>query len=118
MSFPATYNIQYYKGDFYQFVVRPKLSTGDPFPISDTTHNAYFRISTTRGGSLNQTKTASAVIEDGNIIATIEPSDGLGVGATSYFYDVSIQGKSPNANQIYTVLTGTISVTLDITGAI
>jgi len=118
MSFPATYNIQYYKGDFYQFVIRPKLSTGEPFPISSATHNSFFRISTTRGGTLNQTISGLSVIENGNVVATIEPSDQLGGSATSYFYDVSVQGKSPNANQIYTLLTGTITVTKDITGSI
>lgn len=117
MSFPGTFNIRYYKGDLYQFTIRPKQSTGDPFPISSTTHDAYFYISTQRGGNLNQTTVASATIEGGNVVATIFPSVGNTLTANvPYFYDVSVQGKGSNANQIYTLVTGTLSVTFDITG--
>lgn len=119
MSFPAIYNIQYYKGDVYQFVIRPKQANGDPFPISDSTHNAFFRISTSRGGPIANTRNAQAVIENGNIIATIVPSLGSALSATTpYFYDVSVQGKPPNSDQIYTLLTGTLTVTQDITGSV
>lgn len=114
MSFPATYNINYYKGDLYQFVIRPKNSAGDPFPISSSTHDAYFRVSTSRGGSAGDTNELSATIVDGNITVTIQPSDSLGSSATSYLYDVSVQKKT-DAQEIYTLLTGTISVTKDIT---
>jgi hypothetical protein len=117
LSFPGTFNIRYYKGDLYQFTIRPKQSTGAPFPISSTTHNAYFYISPQRGGPLGQTIVGSAVIEGGNVVATIVPSIGNTLTATTpYFYDVSIQGKPPNNNQIYTLVTGTLSVTSDITG--
>lgn len=114
MSFPATYNISYYKGDLYQFVIRPKTSAGDPFPISDTTHDAYFRVSTSRGGNSGDTFSLTAEIVDGNVVATINPSDSLGIDAVSYFYDVSVQKKT-DAEEIYTLLTGSISVTKDIT---
>lgn len=115
MSFPATFNIRYYKGDFYQFVIRPKTSTGDPFPISDTTHDAFFYISTSRGGNSVNTKTALAEITDGNVVATIVPSLGNQLGSpTTWYYDVSIRKKT-NTNELYTVVTGTISVTSDIT---
>jgi hypothetical protein len=114
MSFPATYNINYYKGDNYQFVIRPKTSAGDPFPISSTTHNTYFRISTSRGGSAEDTEQLTSNIVDGNVVATIQPSDNVGQSSTSYFYDISVQKKS-DAEEVYTLLTGTISVTKDIT---
>lgn len=117
MSFPATYNIRYYKGDLYQFLIRPKTGTGEPFPISDSTHDAFFYISTQRGGSAVNTVVASASIVEGNVLATIQPSVGNSLnGNTQYFYDVSVRGKSPNNNQVYTLITGTLSVTLDITG--
>jgi hypothetical protein len=117
MSFPATFNIQYYKGDIYQFVIRPKQSNGDPFPIDDTTHNAFFRIAPSRGGSIGNTRTASAIIEEGNIVATILPSVGNALTATTpYFYDISVQGKPPNSDQVYTIVTGSLTVTQDITG--
>lgn len=115
MSFPATFNIRYYKGDFYQFVVRPKTSTGSPFPISDTTHNAYFYISDARGGSSSATIQASAEIDGTNVVATILPTVGNQLEqSTTYFYDVSIE-KKEDTNELYTLLTGTISVTADIT---
>jgi hypothetical protein len=114
ISFPATYAIRYYEGDLYQFVIRPKDSAGDPFPISAATHDAYFFASTARGGSASATVELSATIVDGNVVATIEPSDNLGVSATSYIYDVSVKNKTNN-QEIYTLLTGTISITRDVT---
>ena len=114
MSFPATFNISYYKGDKYEFIIRPKDSAGNPFPISDTTHTAYFYISTARGANASLTKAGVAAINGTNIIATITPSTGRQLAAgTTYFYDVSVQ---KDAGEIYTLLTGTISVTGDITG--
>ena len=115
MSFPASFNIRYYKGDFYQFVIRPKDSAGEPFPISDTTHEAFFYISTSRGGNSVNTRVALAEITDGNVVATIVPSLGNQLGSSgTWFYDVSIR-KITNTNEIYTLVTGTISVTADIT---
>lgn len=114
MSFPASYNINYYKGDLYQFSIRPKDSAGEPFPISSSTHDAFFRVSTSRGGNAENTESLTATIVDGNVMATIQPSDGLGSTATSYLYDVSVQ-KKIDAQEVYTLLTGTISVTKDIT---
>lgn len=114
MSFPANFNIRYYKGDLYQFIVRPKNSSGDPFPISDLTHNAFFYISSSRGGPPQNTIVASATINNGNILATIFPSTGNQLQSnTQYFYDVSVSKKT-DSNEIYTLLTGTISITADI----
>jgi hypothetical protein len=115
MSFPANFNIRYYKGDLYQFVIRPKTSAGDPFPISDSTHTANFYISTSRGGASENTIEGSATIVAGNISATIFPSVGNQLSAnTQYFYDVSVV-KNSDPNELYTLLTGTISITADIT---
>ena len=115
MSFPATYNIRYYKGDLYQFVIRPKTSAGDIYPIDDETYSSFFRISTQRGGISGNTLTANTSIGDNAVTCELRPSTGniLTPGVT-YFYDVSIQDKT-NSNIIYTLLTGTISVTGDIT---
>jgi hypothetical protein len=115
LSFPATFNISYYKGDLYQFVVRPKTSTGSPFPISTETHNVYFYISPQRGGPAINTISAAAIIEDGNIKATIFPSIGNQLNPTvTYSYDISIEKKT-DTNELFTLLTGRISVTADIT---
>lgn len=115
MSFPATYNIRYYKGDLYQFVIRPKTSSGDIYPIDDTTYYAYFRISTQRNGSSTNTVSANTSISDNVISCELRPSIGNSLTpGTTYYYDVSIEDKS-DSNIIYTLLTGTIIVTGDIT---
>jgi hypothetical protein len=115
LSFPATFNVSYYKGDLYQFVVRPKTSTGSPFPISEETHSVYFYISPQRGGPALNTISAAAVIEDGNIKATIFPSIGNQLNPTiTYFYDIAIE-KKIDTNELFTLVTGRISVTADIT---
>lgn len=117
MAFPANYNIQYYQGDIYEFVIRPKTSAGDIFPITSADYDAYFRIDTQRGradgdGGFN----ASAAIESDSIICQITPSVGNDmVSGQTYFYDVSIESKT-DPNIIYTLLTGTISVTEDVGG--
>lgn len=115
MSFPATYNIRYYKGDLYQFVIRPKTSAGDIYPIDSSTYNAFFRISTARNASASATVSANTSIGDNAVTCELRPSTGNSlIPGTTYFYDVSIQNIS-NANIVYTLLTGTISVTGDIT---
>lgn len=115
MSFPATYNIRYYKGDLYQFVIRPKTSAGDIYPIDSGTYNAFFRISTARNISASATISANTSIGDNAVTCELRPSIGNSlVPGTTYYYDVSIQNIS-NPNIVYTLLTGTISVTGDIT---
>lgn len=115
MAFPATYNIKYYKGDLYQFVIRPKTSAGDVYPVDDATYFAYFRISTSRNTSASATISANTSVGTNAITCEIRPSVGNTlVPGTTYYYDVSIQDKE-NANIVYTLLTGTITVTGDIT---
>jgi hypothetical protein len=115
MSFPATYNIRYYKGDLYQFVIRPKTSAGEIFPIDSSTYNAFFRISTARNASASATISGVTSIGDNAITCELRPSTGNTlVPGTTYLYDVSIQDIS-DANIVYTLLTGSISVTGDIT---
>ena len=115
ISFPASYNIRYYKGDLYQFVIRPKTSAGDIYPIDSATYNAFFRISTARNASASATVSGFTSIGDNAVTCELRPSVGNGlVPGTTYYYDVSIQNSS-NANIVYTLLTGTISVTGDIT---
>lgn len=115
MSFPATYNIRYYKGDLYQFVIRPKTSAGAIYPIDNVTYYAYFRISTSKGGAPINTISANTSISDNAVTCELRPSVGNSlVPGTTYFYDVSIEDQS-DSNIVYTLLTGTILVTGDIT---
>lgn len=115
MSFPATYNIRYYKGDLYQFVIRPKTSAGDIYPIDSATYYAYFRISTERNGASGSTISGNTSIGDNAVTCEIRPSVGNSLTpGTTYYYDVSIEDQS-DPNIVYTLLTGTISITGDIT---
>lgn len=115
MSFPATYNIRYYKGDLYQFVIRPKTSAGDIYPIDSATYDAYFRISTARNISASATVSGNTSIGDNAVTCELRPSVGGSLTpGTTYYYDVSIEDKL-DSNIVYTLLTGTITVTGDIT---
>lgn len=117
MAFPATYNIQYYQGDTYQFIIRPKTSAGEIFPVTSTVYDSYFRIDTQRGRTDGLGVEASASIGDNSVTCTITPAVGNSlVAGTTYFYDVSIEDKT-DPNIIYTLLTGTITITADIAGA-
>lgn len=62
MAFPATYNIQYYKGDTYQFVIRPKNSSGAPFVLPSTEYQVNFYIATSRGDTPTQALAGSSTI--------------------------------------------------------
>ena len=62
MAFPASYNIQYYKGDTYQFVIRPKNSSGLPFVLPSSEYEANFYIATSRGDTPTQKLAGSATI--------------------------------------------------------
>jgi hypothetical protein len=115
MSFPGSYNIRYYKGDLYQFVIRPKTTAGEIYPVDSATYYSYFRISTSRDGESIDTEEGSTAISDNAITCEIRPDIGNSlIPGTTYYYDVSIEDKL-NANIVYTLLTGTISVTGDIT---
>lgn len=117
MAFPATYNIQYYQGDTYEFVIRPKTSAGEIFPVTSTVYNSYFRIDTQRGRANGLGVNASAAIGDNSVTCTITPAVGNNLAAgTTYFYDVSIENKT-DPNIVYTLLTGMITVTADVAGA-
>ena len=113
MAFPATFNFNYYRGDTSQIVVRPKSPNGQSFNLSG--YSAAYTIATSRGASATQ-YSSTAVIDELNdlITCTISDSVGRSLEPRTYVYDVQIE----NGIEIYTILTGTIKVTDDITGAI
>jgi hypothetical protein len=114
MAFPATYNIQYYKGDTYQFVVRPKTSAGDIFPITSGTYTPKFYIASQRGGAPGTGIEGEATISDNSITCTITPTIGSSLNSSiTYYYDISIAATG-DPDIVYTLLTGTISITADI----
>lgn len=114
MAFPGTYNFSYYRGDTAEFVVRPKTSNGSAFDLTD--YSADFTIANRRGSTgSQQTAVTSIDILNSTITCTILPSTGRSLNPGTYVYDVQINNGS---NQIFTILTGTITVTDDVTGAV
>ena len=117
MAFPGTYNFSYYRGDTYQFVIRPKNANGSTMSLDAYEGNEIFTIANRRGSTGIQVN-ATAVIDIANdlVTCTIEPTQGRQlVAGTTYVYDVQIDN---GAGVIYTLLTGSITVTDDVSGAV
>lgn len=128
MAFPGTYNFSYYKGDTYEFKLYPKNSDGTAFNLSsfaDTENedNARFFVSTERGlaGVENQVECSAQIVSELGetyILCTITPGQGASMNAgTNYVYDVEIRKTVENTPYILTLVTGTITVTDQVTGA-
>jgi sarcosine oxidase delta subunit len=117
MAFPSTYNFSYYRGDTAQFVIRPKnASDGSSYDL--TGYDAIFTIANVRGTAgvqYSDTEGITAVVNATTdiVTCTITPAGGRLLSPGSYVYDVEID----NGTQIQTLLTGTVTVTDDITGA-
>lgn len=146
MAFPATYDFNYYKGDTFEFRIYPKKNDGTVFDLSqyyvptnfantpddvtDTTapyDSAQFTIANARGSSATQIIKCFARVSDDNtfIQCAIRPGSAEGdslVAGTEYVYDVEVQKPEGAAGSgqykvIQTLLTGTIRVTDQVTGA-
>lgn len=129
MAFPGTYNFDYYRGDTFRFVVSPKDSTGAGFDLSpyvsvSPARDAIFTIASSRGAeptfsitSDGSSDLGAAIDENNNTVTcTITPSGGRELeGGSTYYYDVEIYN---GADLRYTLLTGTITVQDDVTGAV
>jgi hypothetical protein len=118
MAFPGTYNFSYYRGDTNEFVIRPKNSDGSAFDLAG--YSADYIIATARGTSTTSNPitqyTAQGVVDSTNdiVTCTILPGVGVQLAAGTYVYDVQIDS---GASLVYTLLTGTITVTDHIAGA-
>ena len=125
MAFPGTYNFDYYRGDTFVFTITPKTSDGATFSLdSYASAGAIFTIASSRGNSptstinsVDDSASLSAVINTSTdiITCTIKPdARTVLVGGSTYYYDIEIfNGTSLR----YTLLTGAITVTDDVTGA-
>lgn len=115
MAFPATFNISYYEGDSYEFKIYPKNSVGGVFDLSGYT--ASFFIATARGAGATQFECDADIDNDSTVTCEIKPAQGRQlVAGTRYEYDVQVSNST--TGKVYTLLTGTVSVTADITGAV
>lgn len=116
MAFPKKQDLDYYRGDTFDFKVYPKNQDGSEFDLTEF-ETLTFKIANQRGAGATQ-YTGTAVKEtdaEGNYVkCTITPTLGRSLSAGQYFYDVQIT----NSPTIYTLVTGTITVTDDVTGAI
>jgi hypothetical protein len=115
MAFPGTYNFSYYKGDTSEFVIRPKNSDGSSFNLNGYT--AEFFIASARGNNPSFSVEGQAVVSEVNntVTCTILPGVGGTLNAGTYFYDVQI---TSGPSTIFTLVTGNITVTEQVTGAL
>ena len=118
MAFPATYDFNYYRGDTYQFVVRPKNANNSTFPLDAYATGPLFSISNYRGpaktGIDKLTVSCSAEVDTTQdiVTCTITPVSGNKLTAgVPYYYDVQIK---TTAGSVLTLITGTITVTDDV----
>lgn len=118
MAFPATYNFSYYRGDSFEFVIQPKNSDGTAFDLSEyVSASSTFTIASRSGGVDTFVFNGNVVINSSEsyISCSIPATSGANlVQGTSYVYDVQIK----NTNYVYTLLSGSITVTNDISGRI
>ncbi len=112
MAIPATFNIQYYRGDTYEFWINAKDNEGNELDLD--AYTALFTIATERGPSPAFSTTATATIDGSRILCTISPAVGETLTAGPYVYDIQVKSGSTN---VYTYLTGSISVSLDVSEA-
>lgn len=114
MAFPGTHNINYYQGDSFDFSITPKNSDGSMFNLSG--YSSKFFIANKRGAGATQYECVAGIFE-GQVLCIIPPAVGRQLTpGTTYYYDVEITKASTST--VYTILTGTVSVTADVTGAV
>lgn len=105
---PATYDIQYYRGDTYEFYIQPKDIDGMPIDVS--TFTTAFLVATARGPAPSASFTCDSTPMGSTIRCVITAAVGATfVGNTVYVYDV--QTTDPGSGVVRTYLTGNIYVT-------
>lgn len=110
---PATYNLEYYRGDTLTFKINVKDASGAPLDVS--AGSLAFTVATGRGSAppdpgdgFPATVVCSATAIGSQITCTISPANGSSMKAgVPYVYDV----QWTNAGEVHTYLTGNINVT-------
>jgi hypothetical protein len=122
MTYPATHNISYYKGDTYEFNVYPRTSTdsdgdgtNDVFPL--TGYSVDFAIAERRGEllSTDQEPIAGYSVFAPNrthIQCAITPANGEELDPSkTYVYDVTISKTDATTyDKVFTLLSGNLNV--------
>jgi hypothetical protein len=122
MTFPATHNINYYKGDTYEFNVYPRTSTdsdgdgvNDVFPL--TGYSVDFAIAERRGTLLSTEEAPLAgyavfAPNRTHIQCAITPINGADLDPTkTYVYDVTIaKTDATTYDKVFTLLSGNLTV--------
>lgn len=114
MAFPGTYNFSYYRGDTFDFIVRPKDASGNSFSLDG--YRGIITISDIRGPTATVSFEVDLEVNTVDNFVTCSISSGIGRNldpSTSWVYDIEIT----NDINVYTLLNGNISVTDDISGA-
>lgn len=117
MAFPKTHNFDYYRGDTFEFNIDLKNQDATDFDLAafDTFS---FKLANQRGSGGTQVTAAAVKVDPATVKCTILPSVGRTLAAGDYVYDVQITDTTPDPDIIYTVLTGIITVTDDVSGAV
>ena len=117
MTFPGTYNINYYLGDTLEFRVYPKNANGSAFDL-DTFTSAKFTMAKTRGSAIEEQVSGYAAIsaDKTNVICAITPENSLILDPTAqYVYDVEVRKSGSPYDIVYSLLNGTVTITEDVT---
>lgn len=113
MAIPASYDINYYRGDTYEFWIDVKDNDGVDVDLS--AYTAKFVIASARGASPSYSVNATASIDGSRILCTITPAIGAALPIdTALVYDVQVNSGTTN---VYTYLTGNLYMTLDVADA-
>lgn len=120
MAFPGTYDFSYYKGDTLEFRVYPKDASGAAFDLSGFA-NTKFTLSQSRGssGTASSIEAFATISNSADyILCAIRPADAESMDATkTYVYDVEISKSGSPYPLVYTVLTGSITIKDQVSGA-
>lgn len=113
MSFPATYDFNYYVGDTSSFIAYPEHADGTPFDL--TGYSAAFVISDKLSRNPDWHVDGDAFIDGDAIHYTIHPDVGNQLGSLStYFYDLEIRGVVNGQEVVYTLLKGRINSVIGV----
>ena len=116
MAFPATYNINYYKGDTFEFLIKPRNSSGNDFVVTDLLYTVAFKLAPTRGGPSEETIQGEAsIIANNSVLCAITPSVSALLDSTkTYAYDVRITSLT-EPTVVYTLLNGSVRIVEGVT---